>query len=65
MRGLENTLEKYYIYIYIYTFIMEYIKYVGPDLLFLAGPDRLFPAGLDFLFPAGLDLLFRLVQKQS
>ncbi len=31
-------------------YIMEYIKYIGPDLLFPAGPDLLFPAGPDLLF---------------
>ncbi len=46
-------------------YMIEYIKYIGPDLLFPAGPDPLFPAGPDLLFPAGPDLLFRLVRGQS
>ncbi len=45
--------------------IIEYIKYIGPDLLVPAGPDLLFLAGPDLLFPAGPDLLFRLVRGQS
>ncbi len=50
--------------------IIQYIKYIGPDLLFLAGPDLLlpdlhFPAEPDLLFPAGPYLLVRSVRGQS
>ncbi len=34
---------------------MEYIKYIGPDLLFLLRLDLLFSTGPHLLFPAGLD----------